>query len=257
MLVKATARCQLGNGRAHDVGIPEQGISRMAGCKDAIELPAHSFACHRVEEGRARGERGRRLGLDHEVEPAGKPHGAEHAKRVLFEAPARLPHRPNHTAAKISRTVVYIEQTARWMPRHRVDREIASGKIVLHALRKANRFRMTPVGVKAVETIRGYLDTLFAPHRRDATEFDARLNNLEAFRLEGGFTLLPGSRAANVHVVAWSASQRVAYPAAHDPRLEPRPLKSTKHLERRCGRRCSVQGRLLDGNARRRAGIDM
>ena len=143
------------------------------------------------------------------------------------------------------------------MPRHRVDREIAAGKIVLHALRKANRFGMTPVGVKAVETIRGYLDTLFAPHCRDATEFDARPNNLEAFRLEGGFTLLPGSRAANVHVVARSASQRVAYPAAHDPRLEPRSLKSTKHLERRCGRRRSVQGRLLDGNARHRAGIDM
>ena len=117
------------------------------------------------------------------------------------------------------------------MPGQGVHGEVAPGEVVLHAARATDLLGVAAVGVETVHAIGGDLNALTRAHGGDAPELDAGLHHRDAGLCKRRFVLPPGARAAHVHVVARSRAERVAHPAAHEPRLVPGHLEGIEHGE--------------------------
>ena len=123
------------------------------------------------------------------------------------------------------------------MPCHRVDGEVAPGKVILHPGCELDLVGMTPVGVEAVVAVRRHLEALAAQHGGDAAELDAGLDDRDARRLKSGGTAPPRAGAADIDIVSRVAEQGVPHPAADDPRFEAGALEGGQDLE---GGRCRL-----------------
>ena len=112
------------------------------------------------------------------------------------------------------------------MPGHGVDGKVAARQIVLERGGALDALRMAPIGIEAIQTVRGDLDTLAIGNSRDSAKFNARLHNHDAGGLERRLGLLPQAVTAHINIVAGAPHQGVAHPTAHVPSLK------TSRLER-------------------------
>lgn len=156
----------------------------MTGRKNALELNTHTLARHGVEQRRALGKRSLSLGLNHKVQAAGKAHRTQHAQGVLVKATLGIADSANQLALQVTLAVVAVDKPALGMPGHGVDGKVAARQIVLERGGTLHTLGMATIGVKAIQTVRGDLDTLAIGNSRDSAKFNARLHNRDAGGLE-------------------------------------------------------------------------
>ena len=127
------------------------------------------------------------------------------------------------------------------MPGHSVDGKVAARQIVLERGGTLHTLGMATIGVKAIQTVRGDLDTLAIGNSRDSAKFNARLHNRDAGGLERRFGLLPQAATAHINIVAGAPHQGVAHPTAHVPSLKTSRLKRAQDAQGRIGRLRTVE----------------
>ncbi len=136
------------------VGHEPQPDGRTLGGEQPLHLDGDALArqvAHVVGRRADRGERGR---LDREVERRREPDGADHAQRVLVEALGGIADRPQRPGGEIDLAAVRVDETRRLAglgaPGHRVDREVAPGKVQLDRIAELDPMRPAEVGVVVV-----------------------------------------------------------------------------------------------------------
>lgn len=219
-LIKPATRCQLGHGGANKLGIAKHRVSPVAGRKDALKLNTHALARHGIEQRRALGKGTLGLGLNHKVQAASKTHGAQHTKRILIKATFRIADGTDQLAFQVALAIVAVDKPALGMPGHGINGKVATRQIVLKRRRTLDSLRMTPIGIEAIQTVRGDLDALAIGNSRDSAKFNAGLHDRDAGGLERRFGLLPQAAAAHVDIVAGAPHQGVAHPTAYVPSLK-------------------------------------
>lgn len=127
------------------------------------------------------------------------------------------------------------------MPGHSVDGKVAARQIVLERGGTLHTLGMATIGVKAIQTVRGDLNTLAIGNSRDSGKFNARLHNRDAGGLERRFGLLPQAATAHINIVAGAPHQGVAHPTAHVPSLKTSRLKRTQDTDGGIGRLRTVE----------------
>lgn len=85
---------------------------------------------------------------------------------------------------------------------------------------------MATIGVKAIQTVRGDLDTLAIGNSRDSAKFNARLHDRDTSGLERHFGLLPQAAATHVNIVAGASHQGDAAPNRPRTRPQDRPPRA-------------------------------
>ena len=100
---------------------------------------------------------------------------------------------------------------------------------------------MATIGVKAIQTVRGDLDTLAIGNSRDSAKFNARLHDRDTSGLERRLGLLPQAATAHINIVAGATHQGVAHPTAHVPSLKTSRLKRAQDAQGRIGRLSTVE----------------
>ena len=202
---------------------------RASGGQDAVQLGAHALAGHGVELPRTGHEGLLRGGLDGEAQAAGKPHGAQHPQGVLLKAAAGLPHRADDAQPEVPLAAEGVEEAAARMVGHGVDGEVAAGQVLADVGHKADLVRVAAVGVGALHAVGGCLHREPVNHGGHGAVGHTRLVHLNARRAQHALGLLPGRGTGHVHVVAGTAHEGVAHPAAHDPGLVARRLQRVDH----------------------------
>ena len=197
----------------------------MTGRKNALELNTHTLTRHGIEQRRALGKRTLGLGLNHKVQTAGKAHRTQHAQGVLVKATLGIADSANQLALQVTLAVVAVDKPALGMPGHGIDGKVAARQIVLERGGTLDALRMAPIGIEAIQTVRGDLDTLAIGNSRDSAKFNARLHNHDAGGLERRLGLLPQAATAHINIVAGAPHQGVAHPTAHVPSLKTSRLK--------------------------------
>ncbi len=245
VLVEPAADRELGNRRAHELGVLEHRVPAATRREDPAELDAHALAGNRVEQGRAGREGRGGLRLYIEIEPAGEADGAEHAERILLEAHARHADGADEARLEVLVPAEKIEHAAVGMPCHGVHGEVPAGEVVLHRPHRDNLLGMTAIRIEPILAVRGDLDALAIRDGGDPAELDAASNNVDARGEQRALGLLPGTGAAHVDVMARRAQQRVANPSADVPRLQAGALQSLEHAQRGIARNAAVEVRTL------------
>ena len=240
-LIKPATRCQLGHSGTDELGIAKHRVSPMTGRKNALELNTHTLTRHGIEQRRALGKRTLGLGLNHKVQTAGKAHRTQHAQGVLVKATLGIADSANQLALQVTLAVVAVDKPALGMPGHGIDGKVAARQIVLERGGTLHTLGMTTIGVKAIQTVRGDLDTLAIGNSRDSAKFNARLHNRDAGGLERRFGLLPQAATAHINIVAGVPHQGVAHPTAHVPSLKTSRLKRAQDAQGRIGRLSTVE----------------
>ena len=100
---------------------------------------------------------------------------------------------------------------------------------------------MTPIGIEAIQTVGGDLDTLVIGNSRDSAKFNARLHDRDTSGLERHFGLLPQAATAHINIMAGAPHQGVAHPAAHVPSFKTTSLKRAKDAQGGIGRLSTVE----------------
>lgn len=159
-LIKPATRCQLGHGGADELGIAEHRVSPMTGRKNALELNTHTLTRHGIEQRRTFGQSLFGRGFNHKVQAAGKAHRAQHAQGVLIKTALGIADSTNQLALQITLAVVAVDKPAFGMPGHSVDGKVAARQIVLERGGTLHTLGMATIGVKAIQAVRGDLDTL-------------------------------------------------------------------------------------------------
>ena len=207
--------------------------------QDAAQLRAHALAGDLGKLGRGRDERPLRGGLDRKPEATGEAHGPQHAQGVLAEAHGWLAHRTDNPTSEVLAPAERVNEAAHGMPRHRVHGEVATRQVLAHVAHEGHGVGMPTVGVGAVDAVGGDLHGPAVNDRRDGAVVDARLVHGHARGHKRALGVLPAGARAHVDVVGGHATQGVAHPAAHEPRLVPRRLERLEHgqaIGRRGGR---------------------
>lgn len=213
----------------------------MTGRKNALELNTYTLARHGIEQRCALGKRALGLGLNHKVKAAGKAYRTQHAQGVLVKAALGIADSANQLALQITLAVIAVDKPALGMPGHGVDGKVAARQIVLERGGTLHTLGMATIGVKAIQTVRGDLDTLAIGNSRDSAKFNAGLHNRDAGGLERRFGLLPQAATAHINIVAGAPHQGVAHPTAHVPSLKTSRLKRAQDAQGRIGRLSTVE----------------
>ena len=200
--------------------------------EDAVELGPYALGGYGGERGGC-GVEGRLGGrLHHEAEPAGEAHRAQHAQGVLAEARRRIAHAADHAGRKVILAAIGVQQATAGMVGHGVDREVTAREVLADVVHEGDGVRMAQVGVGALHAKRRDLDGGALDDAGHGAVGRARLVHGDARRRAGGLRLLPSQAATHVHVVVGRAAQRVAHPAAHDPRFAAGALEDLDEAKR-------------------------
>ena len=240
-LIKPATRCQLGHSGTDELRVAQHGVSPVTGRKNTLELNTHTLARYGIEQRRALSKRTLSLGLNHKVQTAGKAHRTQHAQGVLVKATLGITDSANQLALQITLAVVAVDKPALGMPGHGVDGKVAAGQIVLERGCTLDTLRMAPIGVKAIQAVRGDLDTLAIGNSRDSAKFNARLHDRDISGLERRLGLLPQAAAAHINIVAGASHQGVAHPTANVPSLKTSRLKRAQDAQGGIGRLRTVE----------------
>ena len=144
---------------------------------------------------------------------------AEYAQGVFLETLARIAHGSNRSGLDVARAVERVEDAARRVKGDGVHGEVAPCEVEFDAVDEFHVVGVSRVGIGSFDAISGDLDGFPAYDGGNGAVLHSRFVHGVSGAAHDTFGVLPGRVCRNVGVMGHAPHERVAYPAAYNPRL--------------------------------------
>ena len=172
-LSAADAGVHLRDSPGQNPTIPFQYPAGRRAVEQTVQLgknPLFRHRLHCVPQPLRRGLGGR---INGKIQLRRKADGPQDAQRVLGKAGVRVPDAPDDPGLQIPLPAKAVHQSGIGVPGHGIDGKVPPGQILFHPRHKANRIRVSMVGIRAVHPEGGDLVGFACKHHRHRTMFQA------------------------------------------------------------------------------------